>query len=234
MAQLLCFSYFQQFQRNFSKFMNDGLDEDLDDIDQVDYISRYQLEHFGVGHVGEKQSQIQQFNTDSAAINGKSTPKNYKYVKSTRDLTLPLQKHPNMQPPYESPEDEELLMRKYLGISVGLVSLITENLLSHPFVVLRRQCQVHHSSTRRHLVPFTLVPVIVHLHQRQGVTTLWKGLGSCLLVRGMSLAIEDLLTKITPWPKEVSHKTTLKKFGQHLILKRFDSFINQCPIGKIQ
>lgn len=205
--------------------MNDGLDEDLDDIDQidqVDYISRYQLEHFGVGRVGEKRAEIQRsFNHEFTPFNepDSSTPLNYKYVKSTRDLTLPLQKHPNAAPAYESPEDDELTLRKYLGVSVGLVSLITENLLSHPFVVLRRQCQVHHSSYRRHLVPFTLLPVIVHLHQRQGVTTLWKGLGSCLLVRGMTLAIEDLLTKITPWPKEVTHRTTLKKFGQHLILK---------------
>lgn len=184
--------------------MNDGLDDELDDIDQTDYISRYQLEHFGVGIVGEKRAENQRYNNHefgSFNEHGTSTPQNYKYVKSTRDLTLPLQKHPNAPPVYESPEDEELLLRKYLGVSVGLVSLITENLLSHPFVVLRRQCQVHHNSLRRHLVPFTLVPVIVHLHQRQGVTTLWKGLGSCLLIRGMSLAIEDLLSKVTPWPK---------------------------------
>lgn len=180
------------------------MEDDVDDIDQADYISRYELEHFGVGRVGEKLSEIQRYNDhDYTAFNeqDQTTPLNYKYVKSTRDLTLPLQKHPNAQPAYESPEDEDLSLRKYLGVSVGLVSLITENLLSHPFVVLRRQCQVHHSSYRRHLVPFTLLPVIVHLHQRQGVTTLWKGLGSCLLIRGMSLAIEDLLTKITPWPK---------------------------------
>lgn len=185
--------------------MNDGLDEDLDDIDQIDYISRYQLEQFGVGRVGDKRPEQAGFNNhEYATFNEQgdaSTPLNYKYVKSTRDLTLPLQKHPNAQPAYESPEDDELTLRKYLGVSVGMVSLITENLLSHPFVVLRRQCQVHHSSSRRHLLPFTLVPVIVHLHQRQGVTTLWKGLGSCLLVRGMSLAIDDLLSKITPWPK---------------------------------
>lgn len=197
--------------------MNDGLDDDLDDIDQVDYISRYELEHFGVGRVGEKRldaGQTPNYKADAefneaataaaAAVPAgtSSSPLHYKYVKSTRDLTLPLQKHPNAQPIYESPpDDDELQMRRYLGISVGLVSLITENLLSHPFVVLRRQCQVHNRSTRCHLVPFTLVPVIVHLHQRQGVTTLWKGLGSCLLIRGMSLAIEDFLSKITPWPK---------------------------------
>lgn len=187
-----------------SKYLNDGLDEDLNDIDQVDYISRYQLDHFGIGRVGEQRKDNQRnYNPEFASFNepDSATPLNYKYVKSTRDLTLPLQKHPNAQPAYESPEDDDVSLRKYLGVSVGLVSLITENLLSHPFVVLRRQCQVHHSSIRRHLVPFTLVPVIVHLHQRQGVTTLWKGLGSCLLIRGMSLAVEDLLSKITPWPK---------------------------------
>lgn len=75
-------------------------------------------------------------------------PHNYKYVNSARDFTLPLQKHRNVQPIYESPEDEDVSVRRYLGVSVGLVSLITENLLSHPFLVLRRQCQVHHSSSR--------------------------------------------------------------------------------------
>lgn len=68
----------------------------------------------------------------------------FQYVHSDRDvLTLPIRKHKNVNLPLrvESPE-EELSFRKYIGGSVGLISLITENLLSHPFVVLRRQCQV--------------------------------------------------------------------------------------------
>ncbi|KFB35218.1 AGAP002704-PA-like protein [Anopheles sinensis] len=123
----------------------------------------------------------------------------YHFINSERDLTLPLQKHKNVQPLYESPEDE-ISLRKYLGASVNLISLITENLLCHPFLVLRRQCQVHHASKRYHVLPVTLLPVIVHLHQRQGVTTLWKGIGSVLLVRGMTLAVEDVISKFTPWP----------------------------------
>ncbi|XP_037916740.1 solute carrier family 25 member 46 [Hermetia illucens] len=152
------------------------------------------------------------------SINPHGTEPNYRYVNSERDLTLPLQKHRNIQSFYESPEDD-ISIRKYLGVSVGIVSLITENLLSHPFVVLRRQCQVHHSSRKYHLQPFTLIPTLIHLHQRQGVTTLWKGLGSCLLVRGMSLAVEDVISKVTPWPKEVHNKTSMKQFGQHILLK---------------
>lgn len=95
----------------------------------------------------------------------------------------------------------EALVRKYVGVSVSLATLVTENLLSHPFVVLRRQCQVHHNSRKNHLLAVTLIPVVVRLHQRQGLTTLWKGLGSTLLVRGMTLAAEDLISKFTPWPK---------------------------------
>lgn len=142
----------------------------------------------------------------------------YQFINSERDLTLPLQKHKNVQPLYESPEDE-ISLRKYLGASVNLISLITENLLCHPFLVLRRQCQVHHASKRYHVLPVTLLPVIVHLHQRQGFTTLWKGIGSVLLVRGMTLAVEDVISKFTPWPKEINTKTTLKQFGQHILLK---------------
>lgn len=69
------------------------------------------------------------------------------YAPIDRNMTLPLkQKHVSM-PRVDSPE-EEYSLRKYLGGSIGLISLITENLLSHPFVVLRRQCQVHHNSTK--------------------------------------------------------------------------------------
>ncbi|KAK7789902.1 hypothetical protein R5R35_008332 [Gryllus longicercus] len=119
----------------------------------------------------------------------------------------------------ESDQDEDGMVKRYVGMGVSLASLITENLLSHPFVVLRRQCQVHNNSRRYHLIPVTLLPVIIHLHRRQGITTLWKGLGSVLMVRGMSLAVEDLISKVTPWPKDVSWHSSFKAFGQHVLLK---------------
>ncbi|XP_037935309.1 solute carrier family 25 member 46 isoform X2 [Teleopsis dalmanni] len=139
-------------------------------------------------------------------------------VNSDRDLSLPLERSRGLDNFYDSQEDE-ISIRKYLGYTVQWVSLVTENLLSHPFIVLRRQCQVYNASQKYHLHPLGLFPTIIHLHRRQGVTTLWKGLGSCLLVRGMSLAIEDVLCKITSWPKEVDNRTGTKRFGQHLILK---------------
>ncbi|XP_019753590.1 mitochondrial outer membrane protein SLC25A46 isoform X2 [Dendroctonus ponderosae] len=118
--------------------------------------------------------------------------------------------------PYQSPE---VSVKRYIGSGVAFASLITENLLSHPFLVLRRQCQVNHSSRIYHLLPFTLLPPVCHLQQHQGLTTLWKGLGSVLLVRGMSLGVEDLLSKLTPWPKEISPHSSLKQFFQHTMLK---------------
>lgn len=95
----------------------------------------------------------------------------------------------------------DLMVKQYVGLGCGLASLITENLLIHPFVVLRRQCQVNRVAHKYHLIPVTLIPVMARLHQTQGLNTLWKGIGSVLLVRGMTLAIEDLISKITPWPK---------------------------------
>ncbi|XP_022224172.2 solute carrier family 25 member 46 isoform X3 [Drosophila obscura] len=116
-------------------------------------------------------------------------------------------------------QEDDPSLRKYLVFGVQWISLVTENLISHPFIVLRRQCQVYNASKRFHLHPLTLLPSIVHLHRRQGLTTLWKGLGSCLLVRGMSLAIDDVISKLTSWPKDVNSRTTLKRFGQHVLLK---------------
>lgn len=121
---------------------------------------------------------------------------NYPYY-SPRELTLNLQKTPtssfkSYQPVYESPESDEISLRHYLSVSVSLISLITENVISHPFVVIRRQCQVYHNSRRYHLVPVKIFPVIGRLYTRQGIAPLWKGLGSSLLTRGMTVAIEDV------------------------------------------
>lgn len=121
-------------------------------------MSKYEYEQFGVGYVGEKRKdnsklyenaeELEEEEAEEEAAAAILPQQRYKYVNSARDFTLPLQKHSHIQQAYESPEDDEVSVRKYLGVSVGLVSLITENLLSHPFLVLRRQCQVHHSSSR--------------------------------------------------------------------------------------
>ncbi|XP_033242995.1 solute carrier family 25 member 46 isoform X2 [Drosophila miranda] len=141
-----------------------------------------------------------------------------RYINSELELTLPLKKQKDLDK-YMNNQEDDTSLRKFLVFGVQWISLVTENLLSHPFIVLRRQCQVYNASKRFHLHPFTLLPSIVHLHRRQGLTTLWKGLGSCLLVRGLSLAVDDAISKLTSWPKDVNSQTTLKRFGQHVLLK---------------
>lgn len=75
-------------------------------------------------------------------------PENYNYFhNSPRDLTLNLPKtttnsFKSYQPIYDSPESDDVSLSRYLSVSVSLVSLITENLLSRKFrqlvVVLTR------------------------------------------------------------------------------------------------
>lgn len=95
---------------------------------------------------------------------------------------------------------------EYIGTSIRIASLIAENILSHPFVVLRRQCQVHHSSGKKHLFPFTLVPVTINLVKAQGLGTVWKGLGSTLEVKGLSIGLEEVIAKLLSPPKYVKVK----------------------------
>ncbi|XP_020802910.1 solute carrier family 25 member 46 isoform X2 [Drosophila serrata] len=164
--------------------------------------------HLGSSVEGREKAIVDNINADQDAIH------KLQYLTLDDPLSLPLDKHK-----YIDNQEDDTSIRKYLVVGVQWVSLVTENLLSHPFIVLRRQCQVFNASKRYHLHPFSLLPSIVHLHRRQGVTTLWKGVGSCLLVRGMTLAIDDVISKFTSWPKDVDSRTTLKRFGQHIILK---------------
>jgi len=108
---------------------------------------------------------------------------------------------------------------KYAGFGVSISGLIAENLLCHPFMILRRQCQVHVESARYHTTPVTLLPVILNLNRWQGTSALFKGVGSSLTIKGMSLGIEDAVSKFTPWPKEVNRHSSLKMVGQHILLK---------------
>ncbi|XP_051161432.1 mitochondrial outer membrane protein SLC25A46-like [Leptopilina boulardi] len=151
-----------------------------------------------------------------ASSAGVGLPTKYHGREVIRPLDIPVM-HPLVA--QDSPPADDVAVKKYVGLGCGLASLITENLLIHPFIVIRRQCQVNPVATKYHLVPITLIPVIIRLHQTQGLNTLWKGIGSVLLVRGLSLAIEDLVSKITPWPKEITCNSSMKAFGQHILLK---------------
>lgn len=50
-------------------------------------------------------------------------------------------------------------------------------------------------------MPFTLIPVIYRLVKSQGIVVLWKGFGTVLLIKGMTMAIEAFLSEIFDLPK---------------------------------
>ena len=60
---------------------------------------------------------------------------------------------------------------------------------------------------------------MVSMYRLQGFSSMWKGLGSALTVRGLVLAVEDCAGKLTPWPTSVDSTSSLKMVGQHLLLK---------------
>ncbi|XP_054666925.1 mitochondrial outer membrane protein SLC25A46 isoform X2 [Grus americana] len=84
-------------------------------------------------------------------------------------------------------------LNRFAGFGIGLASLFTENVLAHPCIVLRRQCQ--------------------------GPRALWKGMGSTFIVQGITLGTEGIISEFTPLPRELSHKWNLRQIGGHLLLK---------------
>ncbi|XP_064475292.1 mitochondrial outer membrane protein SLC25A46-like [Ornithodoros turicata] len=108
---------------------------------------------------------------------------------------------------------------QYAGVGLRLMSILAENVISHPCVVLRRQCQVNCQAHKFHLSPFTLLPVIAKLQQRQGLITLWKGAPSVFIVRGLTMAMETCLSEVMLLPREVTSQSSLKHMAKHVALK---------------
>ncbi|CAH8870251.1 unnamed protein product [Trichobilharzia szidati] len=105
------------------------------------------------------------------------------------------------------------------GMGIGYASMLLELLLSHPFVIIRNQCQVMGSSRYLHLTPFSLINVVKRCVQFQGLSFFSKGLGSVLIVRGLNFMTENLISEVTSLPKEVSKSSPFKRLLGHLLLK---------------
>ncbi|KAM7166366.1 mitochondrial outer membrane protein SLC25A46 [Macrochelys suwanniensis] len=110
-------------------------------------------------------------------------------------------------------------LNRFAGFGIGLASLFTENVLAHPCIVLRRQCQVNYHARNYHLTPFTIVNIMYSINKTQGPRALWKGMGSTFIVQGITLGTEGIISEFTPLPRELSHKWSLRQIGGHLLLK---------------
>lgn len=119
--------------------------------------------------------------------------------------------------PRPGPSSEQL--NRFAGFGIGLASLFTENVLAHPCIVLRRQCQVNYHARHYHLTPFSIINIMYSFNKTQGPRALWKGMGSTFIVQGVTLGAEGIISEFTPLPREVSHKLNPKQIGEHLLLK---------------
>ncbi|KAL4617573.1 solute carrier family 25 member 46 [Arapaima gigas] len=97
--------------------------------------------------------------------------------------------------------------------------LFTENVLAHPCIVFRRQCQVNYHAKNFHLSPFTAISVMYSVTKTQGPKALWKGMGSTFVVQGVTLGAEGIISECSPLPRELSHKWNPKQVLGHLVLK---------------
>lgn len=134
----------------------------------------------------------------------------------------PLGEHGAPGPGWEAPRPgappaEQL--NRFAGFGIGLVSLFTENVLAHPCIVFRRQCQVNYHARCYHLTPFSAVAVMYSITKAQGPKALWKGMGSTFIVHGISLGAEGIISELTPLPRELPHRWGWKQLAGHLLLK---------------
>lgn len=116
-----------------------------------------------------------------------------------------------------APPSEQL--NRFAGFGIGLASLFTENVLAHPCIVFRRQCQVNYHARCYHLSPLTAISVMYNVTKTQGPKALWKGMGSTFVVQGVTLGTEGIISECTPLPRELSHKWNPKQVVGHLVLK---------------
>ncbi|KAK5900204.1 hypothetical protein CgunFtcFv8_025182 [Champsocephalus gunnari] len=116
-------------------------------------------------------------------------------------------------------------LSRFAGFGIGLVSLFTENVLAHPCIVFRRQCQVNYHARCYHLSPFSAVVVMYSITKAQGLKALWKGLGSTFIVHGITLGAEGVISELTPLPRELPHRWSLKQLAGHLLLKGLTAMV---------
>ena len=64
-------------------------------------------------------------------------------------------------------DDKSGSYEHYSSLGINGVGWVLTNVVAHPFIVLRRQCQVSSDSYRYHQLPFTLIPSMIHLYRLQ-------------------------------------------------------------------
>lgn len=108
-----------------------------------------------------------------------------------------------------------------------LFDILTQNVLTHPFISLRRTCQVNREcSSLVSIQPFTLIPFIYHQQKKQGFAPQFKGLSSELMVKALLAGTETVIANYTKWPKEFTKKHFLDNSIKYIALKALTVTLN--------
>ncbi|KAH9397959.1 hypothetical protein TYRP_019332 [Tyrophagus putrescentiae] len=105
---------------------------------------------------------------------------------------------------------------------MSIINLLNEYVISHPFIVFRRQAQVNNRSVAYHLTPFTVVPFMWRIQGRQGIGAFFKGLPSSLVNYVLLIGSESLFYNILQYPIEYDfglNQLFSERLVKHLILK---------------
>lgn len=135
-------------------------------------------------------------------------------LNTNANLGLSTPKKPPL--PATGPSDQ---FQTLADVGIGISTFLLQKILSHPCMVLRRQCQVNKSASRYHLTPFTLIPVAFKLAGHQGFGTLFKGGSSVFIVHGLELAVNTAVADVFSLPKEIFLYSRIKHLVQHIALK---------------
>lgn len=110
--------------------------------------------------------------------------------------------------------------RRLISFGYNLTSSLTDAIIVYPCLVLRRRCQVSHLGRRYHLTPISLINVVVCLQQSQGITCMWKGVGSHLLINAITFGVESSMSELNEnLVLDVNRRSKVKKLFGHVLLK---------------
>ncbi|KAL1234292.1 hypothetical protein TSPI_09291 [Trichinella spiralis] len=109
------------------------------------------------------------------------------------------------------------------------LGILLENVFSQPFIAFRRQCQVNFKAAHYHRTPVTVIPIMYNVQHNQDFGSLWKGVSSSIVLRGISVASENLMSEALDYPKVIMSPNSWMIVMKHLALKAI-SFAVTTPI----
>lgn len=94
-----------------------------------------------------------------------------------------------------------------LGSILRMTDILNQHILLHPFIALRRTCQVNRKCSPFVCVqPFSHISFLYHQQRNQGISALYKGLSSELLVKGITMGTETAIANYFDWPTDIRSK----------------------------